>query len=184
MAREFILFVHICHWIGGRTAVPFKTSPGLLTACHRGEMKTSGDGGGRRPPGGRTHLTVYWDFYLLPRTQTFFLSSLESTFQEEPPNMDARTVRAWLPTAPIRGLPNRSVRSAVERTQAVEAGAQTPASLLSHPVSLLAKQLTTLGLTFSICKMASWTRNFFSQVFVQNTLFRTHLYKITLYGTD
>lgn len=104
MAREFILFVHICHWIGGRTAVPFKTSPGLLTACHRGEMKTSRDGGGRRPPGGRTHLTVDWDFYFLPRTQTFFLSSLESTFQEEPPQYGRKDCESVAPHRPHQRL--------------------------------------------------------------------------------
>lgn len=50
MAREFILFVHICHWIGGKTAVPFKTSPGLLTARHGGKMEISGECGAGTDP--------------------------------------------------------------------------------------------------------------------------------------
>lgn len=52
MAREFILFAHICHWMGGKTAVPFKTSPSCLTECHRGKMKTPGEWGQAWSPQG------------------------------------------------------------------------------------------------------------------------------------
>lgn len=87
MAREFMLFVHICHWIGGETAVPFNTSPGLLTVCHRGEMETSGHRGRRRPPRGCTDLVVHCFAYFSPQN-TSTLSPLDFILQEEPPNMD------------------------------------------------------------------------------------------------
>lgn len=74
MAREFILFIHIYHWIGEETAVPFKTSPGLLTECHGDKMNTSGKwrgGAGAAPPGVFTDLAVGCFFLFLPGTQTF-----------------------------------------------------------------------------------------------------------------
>lgn len=92
MAREFILFVQIYHWLGGETEVPFKTSPGLLTECHGGKMNTSGEwgwGAGVAPlpptpiPGGCTNLAVGC-FSSFSPWNTKFLSSLDSTFPEGP----------------------------------------------------------------------------------------------------
>lgn len=73
MAREFILFVHICQWIGGETAVPFKTSPGWLTGCHRGKMKNSGDGVQAQTPRRLCRpATVLFDFFFSPGTQASY----------------------------------------------------------------------------------------------------------------
>lgn len=69
MAREFILFVHICHWIGWKTAVPFKMSSGLLTVCHRNKMKTSGEWGQPQSPG-RLHKSIL-PFLLFSQTTNF-----------------------------------------------------------------------------------------------------------------
>ena len=90
MAREFILFVHICHWIGRKTAVPFKMSSGLLTICHRSKMKTSGEWGAATAPGKAAQI--------YPALLTFLpdhklSSALDSTFQEEPPNMNPCLLR-------------------------------------------------------------------------------------------
>lgn len=97
MAREFILFVHIYHWIGGETAVPFKTSPGLLTECHRDKMNTSGEwggvGGGAALPLPRweSAQTWHWDaFFSFSPRNTNLLATLGSTFQEAPPPVWAR----------------------------------------------------------------------------------------------
>lgn len=87
MAREFILFVHICHRFGGKTAVPFKTSSGWPTVCHRGKMKTPGEWEAGVVP--REAAQIY------PALLTFLpehkhLSSLDSTFQKGTPNPSTR----------------------------------------------------------------------------------------------
>ena len=80
MAREFILFVHICQWIGGETAVPFKTSLGWLTGCHRGKMKNSGDGGQAQTPRRLCRpATVLFDFFFSPEPKHPILSGFESS---------------------------------------------------------------------------------------------------------
>lgn len=87
MAREFILFVHICQWIGGETAVPFKTSPGWLTDATEARWKTPVMGCRRRPPGGCVDLPLYCLTSFSPRNPSI-LSPLDFTPQEESPIMD------------------------------------------------------------------------------------------------
>lgn len=96
MAREFILFVQIYHWLGGETEVPFKTSPGLLTECHGGKMNTSGEwgwGAGVAPlppplPSQEVAQIWQWDAFLLflPGTQSFSPLWIRH-FQKAPTNM-------------------------------------------------------------------------------------------------
>lgn len=93
MAREFILFVHICHWIGGKTAVPFKTSSGLLTEYHRNKMKISRVGAPTRTPGGCTDLAVCCFFF-------FFLRGTQISFPLRVPNF--KNSQIW--TCAFNGL--------------------------------------------------------------------------------
>lgn len=84
MAGEFILFVPICHWMAGKIAVPFKTYPSWLTACYRGKMKTSRDGGLARTP---RRLNKSGDVTLLfffPGTPTSSPSPI-AQFEKKPP---------------------------------------------------------------------------------------------------
>lgn len=81
MAREFILFVHICHWMGGKTAVPFKTFPSWLTECHRGKMETPGGWGQAWTP---TGLNKRSNFFVLPWIMASFHSVVSSVAQEGP----------------------------------------------------------------------------------------------------
>jgi hypothetical protein len=71
MAREFILFVHICHWIGGKTAVPFKTYPSWLTTCHRGKMKASSEWGQAQTPTRLNKSSSVLFLFFFPGIQTF-----------------------------------------------------------------------------------------------------------------
>lgn len=93
MAREFILFVPICHWIGGKTAVPFKTSSGLLTVCRRRKMKTSGEWGADTDP---CDLEVCCSSYFLPGTPPYFLLWIPEFKTPRPPSphMDMRL--SWI----------------------------------------------------------------------------------------
>lgn len=45
MVREFILFVYICYWIGGKIVVLFKMFFGLLIVCYGGKMEIFGECG-------------------------------------------------------------------------------------------------------------------------------------------
>lgn len=72
MAREFILFAHICHWMGGKTAVPFKHLAGWRNATEA-----------RWKPlvnGGRHELPQGW---INPAILLFFLGLWQTSFSSE-----------------------------------------------------------------------------------------------------
>lgn len=72
MARGFILFAHICHWMGGKTAVPFKHLAGWRNATEA-----------RWKPlvnGGRHELPQGW---INPAILLFFLGLWQTSFSSE-----------------------------------------------------------------------------------------------------
>lgn len=92
MAREFILFVHICHRFGGKTAVPFKTSSGWPTACHRSKMKTPEEWGAGVEQG-RLYKSIL--SFLLFSQNTNFSPLWIPHFKKEPQIQTHTFYRFW-----------------------------------------------------------------------------------------